>query len=435
MVLTRQKCKVLGISPTQRVESPSVTSQTKILHYFKPKTKTPIGSESPLLHDWSIDRTWYGKEPDIDEEREGISLAMEMAQIVSQSSATDTPVEHDQERNLKCLEGTLDGSVNAASPSEKARMESSSATRIEENPSQLKGACWVTDSNTCILIGLFNEMMKECQMHISKELGPIRNFLTECVGLLVSLTELIRRGAISHTPTPAAEIPTESSISEKVPERATPMFTNSRVTHSSPKKKHRHQRILPLHKKKSKNIKVGRRTKSHIRTKKLNFSKLFKLLENPTIKESNTKNTKPVTPKQSIIQQPKVTSASQSPSPQPTKDRNEQIDKDRQTSSATVVTNTPIRNKITQNNQTLILNRSRLVICPMYNRTELHSLDQQRTYIFKKIDLVLRGLLLQGNVINADFLPNDNKYNRVMLTFKDDSTAKQILINKEKLHR
>ncbi|CAI5793569.1 Hypothetical predicted protein, partial [Podarcis lilfordi] len=162
---------------------------------------------------------------------------------------------------------------------------------------------------------------------------------------------------------------------------------------------------------------------------------LFKLLENPTIKESNTKNTKPVTPKQSIIQQPKETSASQSPSPQPTKDRNEQIDKDRQTSSATVVTNTPIRNKITQNNQTLILNRSRLVICPMYNRTELHSLDQQRTYIFKKIDLVLRGLLLQGNVINADFLPNDNKYNRVMLTFKDDSTAKQILINKEKLHR
>lgn len=80
MVLTRQCCKELGISPTEPVTTPPKKKQAKISTYFQPKANEANNPGNLHSHEWSIDHTWIGREEKTNVGGEGVDLATELKQ-------------------------------------------------------------------------------------------------------------------------------------------------------------------------------------------------------------------------------------------------------------------------------------------------------------------------------------------------------------------
>ncbi|CAI5799465.1 Hypothetical predicted protein [Podarcis lilfordi] len=188
---------------------------------------------------------------------------------------------------------------------------------------------------------------------------------------------------------------------------------------------------------------MGRKTKLPSRTKKMNLTRLFKLLEN----SNPTNPANPVLP-------PLDKSRSPSPNKNLHKARlfnsTEELHKARLHNSTEQLAlpngtagksrENPIPKqettpKTTYSHRNLILNKQKLIILPVYMHKDLLSPAQQRIYILKKTELAVRGFIPAENIINVKFLPSDKDLNRVVVTFRDWHTTKLVSDNKDKLQR
>lgn len=431
MVLTRQNYKELGIplAQAQAVEPPAPKKkQAKISYYFKPKAepkaeeiKRNTNTESLHPHEWSVDRTSFGRGVEAEGGGgKGVDLATELAQATAEDTAPKARPE--QEPQLGNPETKSRESTHQSMPGGKGG--SPAPTEVEEWLNDTRARHPDLGSYNYIMTGLYKDLLEEHQTQLIKELGPIKNFLSECLGLLTSLIELTRRKEDCHFHKEASNKPngnkTQSNIKERKTSRAN-LVQGKVLATRKPSLKGKSS----MHKKKPKNMKMGRKAKLPSRTGKMNFSKLFKILEN-----SSTKNPNITTPNKS--QSPNILDKQQVASP-PRLVKQSLPSSGKLKKTPDPKQETP--QKGVQKSQNLILIKHKLVLLPLFKHGGLSTLAQQRIYILKKIDLVIRGLIPAGNIVSVKFLPFDKAQNRVVVTFKDWSVTKQILDKRDRLQR
>lgn len=427
MVLTRQNYKELGIplAQAQAVEPPAPKKkQAKIPYYFKPKEeeiKRNKNTESLHLHEWSVDRTSFGRGMEAEGGGgKGVDLATELKQATTENTALEARPE--QEPQLGNPEARSRESTHQ--PMLGGKGGSPAPTEVEE---------WLNDTRVrhpdlgsfnYIMTGLYKDLLEEHQTQLIKELGPIKNFLSECLGLLTSLIELIRRKEDCHFHKEASNKPNGNKIQPNIKERKTSrakLVQGKVLATRKPSLKGKRS----MHKKKPKNVKMGRKAKLPSWTGKMNFSKLFKILEN-----SSTKNPSITTPNKS--QSPNILNKHQVASP-PRLVKQSLPSSGKLKKTPDPKQETP--QKGAQKSQNLILIKHKLVLLPLFKHGGLSTPAQQRIYILKKIDLVIRGLIPAENIVSVKFLPFDKAQNRVVVTFKDWSVTKQILDKRDRLQR
>ncbi|CAI5771312.1 Hypothetical predicted protein [Podarcis lilfordi] len=427
MVLTRQNYKELGIplAQAQAVEPPAPKKkQAKIPYYFKPKAeevKRNKNIESLHPHEWSVDRISFRRGMEAEGGGgKGVDLATELAQATTESTALEARPE--QEPQLGDPETKSEESTHQ--PMLRGKGGSPAPTEVEEWLNDTRARHPDLGSYNYIMTGLYKDLLEEHQTQLIKELGPIKNFLSECLGLLTSLIELIRRKEDCHFHKEAINKPngnkTQSNTKERKTSRAK-LAQGKVLATRKPSLKGK----SPMHKKKPKNVKMGRKAKLPSRTGKVNFSKLFKILEN-----SSTKNPNKTTPNKS--QSPNILNIHQVASP-PRLAKQSLPSSGKLKETPDPKQETP--QKGVQKSQNLILIKHKLVLLPLFKHGGLSTLAQQRIYLLKKIDLVIRGLIPAGNIVSVKFLPFDMAQNRVVVTFKDWSVTKQIMDKRDRLQR
>ena len=197
MVLTRHGCKNLGISSPQVFDLPQRKRQTKIPAFFPPKEEAsrevPIACASTL--DWSVDYSW-NKLGTFDNERDTDSvtdLATELTQAEPQVEA-------------KILAGPNTVSASDVSLSTKEVLTPEVTKNKHLDLQALERDEFFIDTNSTDALNMDSQDKPPIQKHLDikeaiaeryiypviKELDSIKQFLSECYGLLVTLAQICK---------------------------------------------------------------------------------------------------------------------------------------------------------------------------------------------------------------------------------------------------
>ncbi|XP_061495326.1 uncharacterized protein LOC133390541 [Rhineura floridana] len=271
MVLTRQKCKDLGIIPDkEEVQMVSRGKQAKITYYYQSnenanKTKDKAESKENLIHetlvtDWDVNNLppWL---PNNEGDNSFLNLAQEIEEAEGQGVSQD-------------LSWFMNETITSVVDEEGSMppLESSGCYDEYKISPQLI-ATYTEKTKEPELFNLQATTIKDdwCQM-VSQSLTQIAKFVAEANLLLTTLTEFIVKREL-YTDTETKTVNTDTQASQ----------TNQRIDLHLVAKKEKSSKLPTQAVKKSKNDKS---TRSHRRCH-MKFERLFKLLE--TTKEPTEK--------------------------------------------------------------------------------------------------------------------------------------------------